>query len=49
MTQEFNNRLEAQIRAHMDQWFWIHRRWKDGTGVLAERGAARIAAAQAKD
>lgn len=44
MTREFNARLEAQVRRHMDQWFWIHRRWKDGTGTMAERGAARIAA-----
>ncbi|WP_232796454.1 lysophospholipid acyltransferase family protein [Roseovarius salinarum] len=36
MTQAVNDRLEAQVRAHMDQWFWIHRRWKDGTGPVAE-------------
>lgn len=28
MTQAFNAVLEAQVAAHMDQWFWIHRRWK---------------------
>jgi len=28
MTQAFNAALEAQVEAHMDQWFWIHRRWK---------------------
>lgn len=28
MTQALNDSLEAQVRAHMDQWFWIHRRWK---------------------
>jgi KDO2-lipid IV(A) lauroyltransferase len=39
MTREFNARLEAMVRAHMGQWFWIHRRWKDGTGTLADRGA----------
>ncbi|VAV88882.1 Lipid A biosynthesis lauroyl acyltransferase [hydrothermal vent metagenome] len=44
MTQDINTLLEAQIRAHMDQWFWIHRRWKDGTGPLAERGAKQLAA-----
>lgn len=43
MTREFNARLEVQVRAHMDQWFWIYRRWKDGTGEMAERGAARLA------
>ena len=44
MTREFNARLEAQVRMNMDQWFWIHRRWKDGTGEAAEKGAARLAA-----
>ncbi len=44
MTREFNARLEVQVRRHMDQWFWIHRRWKDGTGDMADLGAARIAA-----
>lgn len=43
MTREFNARLEAMVRAHMGQWFWIHRRWKDGTGALAERGAETLA------
>lgn len=28
MTQALNDSLEAQVRAHMDQWFWVHRRWK---------------------
>ena len=28
MTQALNDSLEAQVRAHMDQWFWIHKRWK---------------------
>jgi Kdo2-lipid IVA lauroyltransferase/acyltransferase len=27
MTQALNDSLEALVRAHMDQWFWIHRRW----------------------
>lgn len=27
MTQALNNSLEAQVRGHMEQWFWIHRRW----------------------
>jgi KDO2-lipid IV(A) lauroyltransferase len=43
MTREFNARLEAMIRQHMGQWFWIHRRWKDGTGPLADRGARHLA------
>lgn len=28
MTQALNDSLERQVRAHMDQWFWVHRRWK---------------------
>ncbi|WP_168771113.1 lysophospholipid acyltransferase family protein [Palleronia sediminis] len=28
MTQEVNDRLEAVVRENMEQWFWIHRRWK---------------------
>ncbi|MDP5351353.1 MAG: lysophospholipid acyltransferase family protein [Paracoccaceae bacterium] len=28
MTQALNDSLAAQVRANMDQWFWIHNRWK---------------------
>lgn len=28
MMQAVNDDLEAMVRAHMDQWFWVHRRWK---------------------
>jgi KDO2-lipid IV(A) lauroyltransferase len=28
MTQAVNDSLEALVRKHLDQWFWIHRRWK---------------------
>ncbi|MBC7141315.1 MAG: lysophospholipid acyltransferase family protein [Rhodobacteraceae bacterium] len=28
MTQAINDSLERVTRRHMDQWFWIHRRWK---------------------
>ncbi|MBK5932779.1 lysophospholipid acyltransferase family protein, partial [Rhodovulum imhoffii] len=28
MTQALNDSLEAQVRRNMDQWLWIHRRWK---------------------
>ena len=48
MTREFNARLEAMIRKDMGQWFWIHRRWKDGTGPLAERGAQTLARYEAE-
>jgi len=30
MTQALNDSLEAHVRDHMEQWFWIHRRWKPG-------------------
>ncbi|SLN45664.1 lipid A biosynthesis lauroyl acyltransferase [Roseovarius albus] len=42
MTQEVNDRLEAQVRQRMDQWFWIHRRWKDGIGPMADKGAKQL-------
>ncbi|MBC7147075.1 MAG: lysophospholipid acyltransferase family protein [Thioclava marina] len=28
MTQELNDGLEEMILKHMEQWLWIHRRWK---------------------
>ncbi len=28
MTQALNDSLAERVRAHPDQWFWIHRRWK---------------------
>lgn len=28
ITQALNDSLERIVRQHMDQWFWIHRRWK---------------------
>ncbi|MCE6970298.1 lysophospholipid acyltransferase family protein [Cereibacter sphaeroides] len=28
MTQALNDSLEEIVRDHMDQWFWIHRRWR---------------------
>ena len=32
MTQALNDSLEALVRQHIDQWFWIHRRWKGKPG-----------------
>jgi Kdo2-lipid IVA lauroyltransferase/acyltransferase len=32
---EFNHALEAFVRRHPDQWFWMHRRWKSGTERVA--------------
>lgn len=28
MTESYNRKLESIIRAHPEQWMWIHRRWK---------------------
>ncbi len=28
MMQSYNDTVEAVVRAHPEQWFWIHRRWK---------------------
>ncbi|MRX51115.1 lauroyl acyltransferase [Paracoccus sp. S-4012] len=28
MMQACNDGLETLVRQHMDQWFWVHRRWK---------------------
>lgn len=38
MTQALNDSLEAQIRAHMDQWLWTHRRWKGVSRAKARAG-----------
>ena len=40
MTQALNDSLEALVRQHPEQWFWVHRRWKGGAGRAAEAGAA---------
>lgn len=29
MMQALNDDLENMVRAHMHQWLWVHRRWKD--------------------
>ena len=28
MTQALNDSLEVRVRENVDQWLWIHRRWK---------------------
>lgn len=30
--QAINDELEARVREHPDQWFWIHRRWRPEEG-----------------
>lgn len=29
MTAALSQRLDARVRAHPEQWLWLHRRWKD--------------------
>ena len=38
MTQAMNDDLETMVRAHMDQWFWMHRRWKPWVSNGVVRG-----------
>jgi KDO2-lipid IV(A) lauroyltransferase len=38
MTQALNDDLEGVVRQHMDQWFWIHRRWKPWFDVGLQPG-----------
>lgn len=33
MTQAFNDDLAEKVRAHPEQWMWMHRRWKDVPGL----------------
>jgi KDO2-lipid IV(A) lauroyltransferase len=32
MTARYTAAIEAQVRRHPDQWFWVHNRWKRGPG-----------------
>jgi len=41
MMQAVNDSLEARVRAHPDQWLWIHRRWKPERQRVGTRAAAR--------
>ena len=45
MMQALNDSLEARIRDNMDQWLWLHRRWKPGR--QARRAARQRASAAA--
>lgn len=44
MTQAMNDNLEALVRKNIDQWFWIHRRWKPEQADIRQssRAAANI-------
>ncbi len=35
MTQRFNDRFEAHVRAYPEQWFWVHRRWKCSISMVS--------------
>lgn len=38
-TRRFQKAIEARVRAHPDQWLWIHRRWKTRVPANASKGA----------
>ena len=40
MTQALNDSLENLVRQHMDQWLWVHRRWKPERQVPHRKRAA---------
>lgn len=40
MMQAFNDRLEARVRSHMDQWMWMYRRWREPRGPARDGGTA---------
>ncbi len=41
MTTALTRSLEARIRAHPGQWFWVHRRWKGKPPAAAAAQSAR--------
>jgi KDO2-lipid IV(A) lauroyltransferase len=40
LTRYYVDALSQQIRAHPDEYFWPHRRWKSATAQAAQTGAA---------
>jgi KDO2-lipid IV(A) lauroyltransferase len=38
---EYNRRLEAAVRAHPEQYFWLHKRWKSQPALRERLYAAR--------
>jgi Kdo2-lipid IVA lauroyltransferase/acyltransferase len=41
MTQALNDSLDAMVRTHMDQWLWVHKRWKTVAQAAARAEAQR--------
>lgn len=41
MTQALNDSLEALVRQHLDQWFWVHRRWKTLRAAKVKAGQSK--------
>lgn len=37
MSQAINDALEAMVRKHPEQWFWVHRRWKAAKSKKPDR------------
>jgi KDO2-lipid IV(A) lauroyltransferase len=40
--QDLNDRLERWVRAHPEQWYWLHRRWKTRPPAVPAAGAGEV-------
>ncbi len=48
VVERISRSLERQVRAHPEQWFWVHDRWGSAERHLARQAAAQARASQAK-
>lgn len=48
LTQWYNRQLERMIDLSPEQYWWLHRRWRQPPEKVAKRMAARLEKAQAK-